>query len=93
VTTNTSKGRTQIIDLRREVFPNAMHDHQRIACSSVIKLLQNLVEDIVIALHGRLGFGGEQILEQPRPLKETDKFVNINVTTKSAYGISGSHNT
>jgi len=69
-----------------------MHNHQRISCSPVPELLQKLVEDIVVALHKRDGFGGEQVCEQSRPLKETDKFVNISVMTKSAYGISGSHN-
>ena len=69
-----------------------MHDHQRIACSPVTKLLQKLVEDIVIVLHERLGFGGEQVLDQPRSLKETDKSVKISVMTKSAYRIFGSHN-
>ena len=53
-----------------------MHDHQRIACSSVAELLQKVVEDIVVSLHECVGFGGEQVVEQPRPLKETDKFVD-----------------
>jgi len=72
-----------------------MHDHQRIACSPVAELLQKLVEDIIIVLHERLGFGGDQVLEEPRPLKETDKFIDISAMVKSAYGISGSnsHNT
>jgi len=69
-----------------------MHDHQRIACIPVAELLQKLVEDIVVALHERVGFGGEQVLEQSRPLKETDKFVNINVMVTLTYGIPGSHN-
>jgi hypothetical protein len=70
-----------------------MHDHQRIACSPVAELLQELVENIVIALHERVGFGGEQVVEQPRPLKETDKFVDVSVVVRSTYGISGPHNT
>ena len=86
------KGLTQIIDLR-EIFPNAMHNHQRIACSLVTELLQKLVEDIVIAQHERVGFGGEQVLEQPYPLKETNKFVEISVMVKSTYEMSGSRNT
>jgi len=66
-----------------------MHDH-RIACSSAIKALQKPVKDIVVALHKHVGFGGEQVLEETRALKETDKFIT---TTKSTYGISGSYNT
>ena len=69
-----------------------MHDYQRIACSPVVELLQKLVEDIIVILHERLGFGGEQVLKQPRPLKKLDKFVNTSVITKSTYEISGSHN-
>ena len=70
-----------------------MHDHQRIACSPIAELLQKLVEYIAIALHDRLCFGENQVLEQPCPLKEIDKFIDINVMVKSAHGISGSHNT
>ena len=61
-----------------------MHDHQCIAYSRAEELPQKPVEDIVIALHECLGLGGEQVLEQPRPLKETDKFVNISVMAKSS---------
>jgi len=43
-----------------------MYDHQGFP---VIELLQKLVEGIVIVLHERLRFGGEQVIEQPRPLK------------------------
>jgi len=60
--TGQQKGRTQIIDLRRKIFPNAMHDYQRIACSPVPELLQKLVEDIVVALHERVRFGGEKFV-------------------------------
>jgi len=70
-----------------------MHDHECIACSLVTELLQKLVEDIVVALHERVGFGGEQVLEQPRPLKEFNKFVDIRVMVKSTYGNSGFYNT
>ena len=84
---------TQIINLRREIIPDAMHDHQRIPRSPIAELLQKLFKDIVIVLHERLGSGGDQVLEQPRPLNETDKLVDISVKTKSAYGISGLHNT
>jgi len=70
-----------------------MHNHQRIACSPVAELLQKVVEDIIVALHERVGFGGEQVLEQSRPLQETDKFVDFSVMVKSTYGISGSRNT
>jgi len=58
-----------------------MHDHQRIACSPVAEFLQKLVEDIVVALHKRVGFGfgEEQVVEQPRPWKETDTFINISI--------------
>ena len=57
-----------------------------------MEALQKLVEDIGIVLHESLCFGGDQVLEQSRPLKETDKSI-ISVTVKSAYGISGSRNT
>ena len=69
-----------------------MHDHQRIACSPVAKLLQKFVQDIVIVLNERLCFGGDQVLDQPHPLKETDKIVNISIMVKSAYRMPGSHN-
>ena len=55
-------------------------------------LLQKLVEGIVVALHERVGFGGEQVREQPRPLKKTNKIIKISVVVASTYGISGSHN-
>ena len=48
-----------------------MHNYQRIGCSPVAELLQKLVEDIVVAPHDRVRFGGEQVLDQPRPLQET----------------------
>jgi len=48
-----------------------MHNHQRIACSPVAEFLQKAVEAIVVALHERVGFGREQVVEQSRPLKET----------------------
>jgi len=66
-----------------------MHDYQRIACSPVAELLQKPVEDIDVALHACVGFG-EQVLEQPRPLKETDQIINTSGMVKSPYGISGS---
>ena len=69
-----------------------MHDHQSIACSPVAELLQKLVEDIVVALYQRVGFEGEQVREQPRPLEETDRFIDTSVIVTSTYGISGSHN-
>ena len=69
-----------------------MHDHQCITSSPVTKLLQKLVEYIVIILHEGLCFGGDQVLDQPRSLKETGILVDIIVTVKSAYEISGSHN-
>ena len=69
-----------------------MHDHQRIGCSPVAKLLQKVVEDIAIVLHERLRFG-DQVLEQPRPLKETNKLIDMSDMVKSAHGISDSHNT
>jgi len=70
-----------------------MHNHQRIAYSPVAELLQKVVEDIVEALHERVGFGGEQILEQPCPLKEINQFIYTSVMIKSTNGISDSHNT
>ena len=69
-----------------------MHDHQRITCGPVTELLQKLVEHIAIVLHERLCFGGDQVLDQPRSLKETDIFIGIGIMVKSAYEISGSHN-
>ena len=68
-----------------------MHYHQCVACSPVAELLKKLLENIAIVLHERLVLRGEQVLEQPRPLKETDKFVNINGQV-SFYGISGWYN-
>jgi len=56
-----------------------MHDHECTAYSLVTELLQKLVEDIVVALHEGLGFEGEQVLEQPHPLKEIDQFVDISI--------------
>ena len=78
-----------MIDLWRD----GMHDHQLIACNFVAELLQKLVEGIVVALHERVGFGGEQVVEQPCPLKEIDHFVDISTMVKSAYGISDCCNT
>ena len=66
-----------------------MHDHLQ-PCRETI--LQKLVQDIVIVLPERLCFGGDQILDQPHLLKETDKFVNISIMVKSAYRMPGSHN-
>ena len=83
---------TQIIEVRGEILPNAMHNHQRIACSPVAEFLQKVVEDIVILLHERVGFGRENVREEPRPLEEIDKFVDISGMVKSTYGISGFHN-
>ena len=57
-----------------------------------MELLQKLVEDIVVALHQHVGFGGEQVLQQSRRLQETDKLVDFSVMAKSTYGNSGSHN-
>ena len=68
----SSKGLTQIIDHRQEILPNAMHNHQGIAYSPVATLPPKLVEDIVVVMHERLGFGRVWVLEKPRPLKETD---------------------
>ena len=69
-----------------------MHDHQRIAYSLVAELLQKVFEGIVVVPHERLAFGGEHVLEQPRPSKRTDKFINISIMAKSAYEILGWHN-
>ena len=44
-----------------------MHNHQRVARSLVTELLQEFVEDVVVGLYARVGFGNK-ILEQPRPL-------------------------
>ena len=68
-----------------------MYDHQRIARSPVTELLQQLVKDIIVALHECVGFG-EQVLEQSHPLREIDQFIDISTMDKSLYGISGSHN-
>jgi len=70
-----------------------MHDHQRVAYSPVTELLQKLVKGVVIALDELVGFGREQVREEPHPLKEIDQFVDISGMVKSAYGISGSRNT
>ena len=69
-----------------------MHDYQRIPCSPVTELLQKLVEGVVITLDELVGSGRENVREEPRPLEEIDKFVDISGMVKSTYGISGPHN-
>jgi hypothetical protein len=54
-----------------------MHDHQCVARSLVTELLQQFVEDVVVALYARIGFGNK-ILEQPRPLHKKEKLVEIS---------------
>jgi len=44
-----------------------MHEHQRVARSLVTELLQELVENVVVAFYALIGFGNK-ILEQSRPL-------------------------
>ena len=83
----------EIFDLRHEIFPNIMHDQSRLGCSLIEEVLPKLVEDIVIFLHFFFHFGGEQVLEQPLPLKETGKFVDIRVVVRSTYKIPGPYNT
>jgi len=58
--------------LSPKTLPNAMHDHQRIARGLIAELLQQFVEDVIVALYARIGFGNE-ILEQPRPLYKKKK--------------------
>jgi len=73
-----------------------MHNHQRVARSLVMELLQEFVEDVVVGLYARIGFGNK-ILEQPRPLDKKKReelidtsFANAN---KCSYGISYSAST
>jgi hypothetical protein len=54
-----------------------MHDHQRVARSLVTELLQKFVEDVVVALYARIGFGNK-ILEQPHPLHKREELVDIS---------------
>jgi len=54
-----------------------MHDHQRVARGLVTELLQKFIEDVVVALYARIGFGNK-ILEQPRPLDEKKELVDIS---------------
>lgn len=46
-----------------------MHDHQRVSRSPVTELLQEFIEDVVVVPNTRVSFRN-QILEQPRSLKE-----------------------
>ena len=49
-----------------------MHDYQRVARSLVTELLQEFVEDVVVALYAHIGFGNK-ILEQSRPLYKKER--------------------
>ena len=49
-----------------------MHDDQRVARSFVAELLQEFVEDVVVAFYARIGFGNK-ILEQSRPLYKKER--------------------
>ena len=68
-----------------------MHDHRRIAYGTVAEVLQKVVEDLVILLHVR-HCSRDQVLDQPRPLKETDRFFDITIVVRSTYEISRPHN-
>ena len=72
-----------------------MHDHQRVARGHITELLQEFVEDVVVALDARIRFGNK-ILEQPRPLhKKREVLADISFTNgnKCSYGISYSAST
>jgi hypothetical protein len=71
-----------------------MHDHQRVTRSFVTELLQEFIEDVVVALYARIGFGNK-ILEQPRPLYKKEELVEVSFTNvnKHSYGISYSAST
>ena len=71
-----------------------MHDHQRVARSLVTELLQEFVEDVVVALYTRICFGNK-ILEQPRSLYKKEELVEISFANanKCSYGISYSAST
>jgi len=58
--------------LSPKFLPNAMHDDQRVARSFVAELLQEFVEDVVVAFYARIGFGNK-ILEQSRPLYKKER--------------------
>ena len=72
-----------------------MHDHQRVTRSLVTELLQEFVEDVVVALYTRISFGNK-ILEQSHPLhKKGGVLVDISIANpnKCSYGISYSAST
>jgi len=58
--------------LSPKFLPNTMHDDQRVARSLVTELLQEFVEDVVVAFYARIGFGNK-ILEQSRPLYKKER--------------------
>ena len=53
-----------------------MYDHQRIARRPITELLQEFIEDVVVAPHALVSFGNK-ILEEPRSLHDKDKFLDI----------------
>ena len=71
-----------------------MHEHQRVARSLITELLQEFVENVVVALYACIGFGNK-ILEQSRPLyKKREALVGISfANAKWSYGISYSAST
>ena len=80
--------------LSPKALPNTMHEHQHVACSLVMELLQEFVKDVVVALYARIGFRNKNF-EQPHPLYKKGRinqhqFHNVN---KCSYRISYSVNT
>jgi predicted house-cleaning NTP pyrophosphatase (Maf/HAM1 superfamily) len=55
------------ITMRFQVFPNPMHDHQRIACGPIAELLQEFIKDVVVSADTVVGIG-EKVFEQARSL-------------------------
>jgi hypothetical protein len=53
--------------MRFQIFPNSMHNHQRIARGPITELLQEFIEDLVIILHMLVGIG-QKIFEKPGSL-------------------------
>jgi hypothetical protein len=55
------------ITMRFQVFPNPMHDHQRIACGPIAELLQEFIKDVVVSCDTAVGIR-EKVFEKSRSL-------------------------
>jgi len=72
-----------------QVFPNPMHNHQRIACGPVTELLQEFIKGVVVSSHTPVGIGQDKILEKPGSLGQEINPFNVNSrNSKPTYEIS-----